>query len=101
MDIKGFWERLDIALIKTGVRSIKALCKETGVPYQTIVNQRTQKRFPTVETVAAFAQFLDVSLDWLLLGKETEIEKNVAGIAFRLKEAVLKGLEDLDYKIVR
>ncbi|MCR4676802.1 MAG: helix-turn-helix domain containing protein [Sphaerochaetaceae bacterium] len=78
------------------MKSIRNLSNETGIPYQTIVNQRTQGRYPTVEMLYKIAKVMNVSLDWLLLGKERKIDKNVLEVAKRLKEAGIKEIEALN-----
>ncbi|MCR4675834.1 MAG: hypothetical protein K5634_01225 [Sphaerochaetaceae bacterium] len=64
---------------------MKAFCKEAGVPYETIVNQRVQGRYPTVDVLNRFTDIADFSLDWLILGKEYSFEKNVLDAATRIK----------------
>ncbi len=95
VDVYEFWGRLDASL-KRNKKSIRSLCKETQVPYQTIVNQRGQGRYPSVEVIIKFSQALDVSADWLLFGTRLSIEKELMDIAKKLKEAGSSGLDAIN-----
>jgi len=68
-DTSDFWLRLELVLIKNRIRSLREVCNMVGVPYQTLVNQRCEGRYPSIEVVSKIAREIDCSLDWLVLGK--------------------------------
>lgn len=68
-DTSDFWLRLELVLIKSKIRSLREVCKKVGIPYQTVVNQRCEGRYPSIEVAAKIASEVDCSLDWLVFGK--------------------------------
>ena len=68
-DTSDFWLRLELVLIKSKIRSLREVCKKVGIPYQTVVNQRCEGRYPSIEVAAKIASGVDCSLDWLVFGK--------------------------------
>ena len=73
-----FWLRLNIALIISGKRSLRELCEKIGTSYQTLINQKSQLTYPTLETAIKIAKELDCSMDWLVLG-EGSIDDRLLG----------------------
>ncbi len=73
-----FWGRLENAQQEAGV-SIKDLCQEANVTYQTVMNQRSAGTLPSTMTILKIAHYLDKSMDWLLTGsnspKDTQEQK--------------------------
>ena len=68
-EISSFWNRVEMALLKSDKKTLKDLCVRIDTPYQTMINQRAVGRYPSVDTLARMAEELDVSMDWLVTGK--------------------------------
>ena len=66
--IMDFWKRVDEARQGT----LDELSKGTGIPIGTIKNFRTRHTLPSLADTSAIAEYLNVSLDWLVLGKVVE-----------------------------
>ena len=66
--ILDFWNRVDEARKGT----LDELSKGTGIPIGTIKNFRTRRTLPSLVDTSAIAEYLQVSLDWLVLGKVVE-----------------------------
>ena len=66
--IMEFWNRVDEARVGT----LDELSKGTGIPIGTIKNFRTRHTLPSLADTSAIAEYLNVSLDWLVLGKVVE-----------------------------
>lgn len=90
-DAKLFWERLRIQQIKTGAKTLKTLCKEMEVPYQTLVNQKHANRYPAIPVVIALSKALNCSIDWLLTGEDF----NKASYSEKLQK-LIDALKSLD-----
>ena len=69
---KEFWQRLEEAQIRTGKTNLQALCRLMDIPYQTVINQKCQGRYPSIPTIISLAKILHCSIDWLLMGSEAE-----------------------------
>ena len=75
-NISDFWQRLEEKQRGRGrKKSLRAICENTGIPYQTVVNQKCDNRFPAVPLVVAIAEELDCSIDWLLTGSERQFSE--------------------------
>ena len=73
IEVSDFWLRLDLAVKMRKKDSLKEVCSEAGVVYQTLVNQKCEKRYPTVPVIIRLCRVLECQLDWLILGvKETD-----------------------------
>lgn len=70
-NIETFWERLGQAMRVAGESSLRNFCVKAGLPYQTILNQKSQKRYPATSMLIILARELKCSLDWLIFGDET------------------------------
>lgn len=69
MDVSDFWLRLELTIIGKKKKSLKNVCNKLGVHYQTMVNQKSQQRYPSIEVISKIAREIDCSLDWLVFGK--------------------------------
>ncbi|MCR5760835.1 MAG: hypothetical protein K6F82_02370, partial [Sphaerochaetaceae bacterium] len=76
-------------------KSLKGLCIENSIPYQTLVNQRAQGRYPNTEVLMMMSDYLSVSVDWLLFGTQSNPEQKLYDIALGLKESVENELKNL------
>jgi len=65
--VSDFWQRLDLALV-IGRKSLKDVCGAAGIAYQTMINQKCLKKYPSVITLIKLSGELGCSLDWLVLG---------------------------------
>lgn len=74
-DMKGtdvrLWERLDL-LAAAKDSTLKAICREHGIVYGTIMSCKSRDNLPNLEVTIQLAKALGVSLDRLALGKEHE-----------------------------
>ena len=64
-----FWGRVELAQNEAGINTIKDLCQEAGVVYQTVMNQRSAGTLPNLMTIIKLSQYVQKSMDWLLLGE--------------------------------
>lgn len=73
-DASTFWEKVHIRSKELGINQIK-LCKICGMNIQTHRNRVSKKQFPSLEDSYSIARALNVSLDYLFSGVESnEIE---------------------------
>lgn len=63
-----FWKRVDMARSKQ--ITLKHLVEEAGLNYHLVKVQRSCNRIPKALDAAKLASVLDVSLEWLLTGKQ-------------------------------
>lgn len=66
--ILDFWERVDSSRSST----LAQMSEGTGIPLGTLKNFRTRRLLPSLVDTVAIADYLGVSLDWLVLGKDVE-----------------------------
>ncbi len=69
IDGTSFWNRLDFLLKQSGL-DLTGFCKKTNLSYHTVISQRARNTIPKVEQLLLMAQVLNVSLDYLISGKE-------------------------------
>ena len=62
--------RIDLAMRKSGIRSQAELARRSGIPESTIARILKIGGNPSIETVAALAKILNVSIDWLVNGTD-------------------------------
>ena len=65
---QSFWKRLTDSRPDT----LAVMAEKTGIPLATIKGWHSKGRIPKLEEAIALAEYLGVSLDWLLLGKHSE-----------------------------
>ncbi len=63
---KEFWERVDKL---NPFKSIKKLSITATIDYNTIKKQRSELRYPKVDTIIQIAKVLNCSVDFLVTGK--------------------------------
>ena len=63
--ITGFWERFDQARTDT----LDVICNKIGMSHNTLRGLRTHGKLPNLADTVVIADYLNVSLDWLVLGK--------------------------------
>lgn len=69
MDIAA---RLDQAMQIAGFKSHAALSRASGIPESTITRILKLSGNPSVETIAALAKVLNVSMDWIVTGETND-----------------------------
>jgi len=67
----NFWGRIEQAQQLEGKGNLKSICHSAGIPYQTVINQKSAARLPSLENAHKLASILDCSMDWLLSGNTT------------------------------
>ena len=68
-----FWGRTEIAQKAEDKNNLKTVCTSIGVPYQTIINQKSSARLPSLEVASKLADELHCSLDWLMFGSDKRV----------------------------
>jgi transcriptional regulator with XRE-family HTH domain len=68
MDINAFWNRVKILLKEKGVTQV-AMAKACGFSPATFKGWMAKLVTPTVDSAFAIAQYLDVSLEYLISGR--------------------------------
>ena len=65
ISVLGFWERFDEVRKVT----LEQVARESGINQGTLRNLRSRKLLPNLLDTVVIADYLNVSLDWLVLGK--------------------------------
>lgn len=94
--MKEFGERLTTALANTG-RQLKEISKELDISKASLINYKNGKT-PHIDAAIKLAGFCNVSLDWLLTGKEYELNDNERDIITRyrtLNESQKKSIHEI------
>ena len=63
-----FWERLTDSRPDT----LAVMSEKTGIPLATIKGWHSKGRLPKTDEAIVLCEYLGVSLDWLILGKQSE-----------------------------
>lgn len=72
MNISEIVERLDMLMTEHEISATK-LTKELGLSVSTITDWRLGKsKNPSLDAIVKFATYFDVSIEWLVFGKEPE-----------------------------
>ena len=90
-------QELDYFLEKKGI-SRKQFCTQIEIPSSTIATWKSKNILPNTELICKVARFINVSIDWLLTGKE-ETDQVIDTHLYKLAkehEGVLKGFDCLD-----
>ncbi len=67
--------RIDLLLKQQG-RTRKSLCALTDIPNSTIGTWKSKNIMPPIDTIVRIADALNVSIDWLVTGKEFHYVNN-------------------------
>ncbi len=81
----NFWGRIEQAQ-QIENKSLKAICRETGISYKTIMNEKSYARLPSLEVASKLATELHCSLDWLIFGDNKSLENDSQIIAGLLSD---------------
>lgn len=86
-----FWGRVEQAQQLCGKTSLKDICRKMAVPYQTLANQKTGARLPSLVVAVSLAKELGTTVEWLLYG----VSKDVKTTEDTRLSALLKRIEEL------
>lgn len=67
------WEYFEVLLKRNNLR-ISDVQKGTGIPYSTFTDWKAGRYTPKMDKMKKIADFFDVSVDYLMTGKETPKE---------------------------
>lgn len=96
---ESFWRRID----ETRKVSIEVLGRETGINYHSLYTWRNSHYLPSLEYILAIADYLNVTLDWLILGRVCQVDDydvNDVMKAYIESESVTKLLVKRALKII-
>ena len=98
MDAYLFWKNIDVA--RKGKRPLKDVCKQFGITYQRIADQRSECRFPKLEDAYFLALSYNVSLEFLLTGEKEDLYFSnrtlaIAKACEQAKDGILESIEKL------
>ncbi len=68
IDAKLFWSRMDTILAQKKI-TLREICANAGISYSTISSQRVRITVPKLEQMVAMSDYLNLSLDEVVLGK--------------------------------
>lgn len=89
MDILSFWDRVK-NLIKANKTSLQKTSVSIEVPYNTLRNWVYYSRIPDVETACDLAKTLNVSVEFLVYGRDRNIKEEYLAYLKERKEATAK-----------
>ena len=87
MQVNQFWNRVRNLLKSSGI-SQETLAKACKIPYATVKGWMSKNYWPPVNDVAVIARYLNVSIDYLVFGKETDTGQELKKI-----HALLRNIE--------
>ena len=76
MKTTEFWQRLDSA-VKARYKTYVAFCRDCGFNLATMYNNKNRDRFLPIEYLPKVSEKLNISIDWLLTGKNRESDWDV------------------------
>lgn len=81
----NFWGRVELAQIEANIPTLKQLCENTGILYQSMANKRSLGRLPNLVTAVRIAKQVGKPVEWLLYG-----DQKVDGES---RKAILKAID--------
>ena len=87
----NFWGRVEQSQQLCGKTNLKDISRKIGVPYQTLVNQKTGARLPSLLVATQIAKELGTTVEWLLYGSD----KNTSNTENTRLNALIKRIEAL------
>lgn len=84
-----FWERTN-ALIKARNTTQEAIASIADIKYQTFRQMSASGTFPRVNAAYKIAEYLDVSLEWLITGKERNQANSIPAAVIALAEDIYR-----------
>lgn len=88
--IMDFWKRFDEQRKQLELGTVQQIADRLDIPRGSLNNWRRDKRYPDAESLLKMANYLNVSIEWLMTGTEIEL----------LDEETEKGTERLDLPVV-
>ena len=73
-------EIIDFLLANKGITR-KQFCLDVGIPTSTIATWKSKNSLPNTELISKVANFLNVSIDWLVNGENPQQEISIAAIS--------------------
>lgn len=83
---KDFWDRVKV-LLKSNKKTQLELCNATGINLGTLKGQMTKNNSPSIDEIFLIANYLNVSIDFLITGKEKELPHHQVDVE-QLKSAL-------------
>ena len=98
--IEDFWERVK-KLCKFMSVSQKDFALGMGLKSHTIQNQINHNIHPRLDQLIKMAEYLNISLDYLITGKETSADRDSMDMANQLTENIKKRIDTKDFRLDR
>ncbi len=76
-----FWGRVELGQQEAGFDTIKDLCREADVAYQTVINKRSKGKLPNTDTVLKLSRSIQKSVDWLFWGENLNTDSEQERVA--------------------
>jgi len=86
MDVKIFWQRIK-TLLKSTKTTQKELAAYVGIPYRTLENWMGRGILPLIHEGYRMAKFFNVSVDFLVTGREPKKQTEITAIRTLLTRA--------------
>ena len=99
-DIKNFWERVK-KLCRFMSVTQKDFALGLGLKVYTIQNQINHDIHPRLDQLVKMADYFNVSLDYLITGKETAADRDSMDMANQLTENIKKRIDTKDFRLDR
>lgn len=71
IDGENFWNRFDAILSERGI-NLRVFSLVSGVPYDTMVTQRTRRSVPKLGQLIDMAKALDSTMEYMIMGTAVE-----------------------------
>jgi len=86
MDTKSFWNRIK-SLIKERRTTQQAVAAAVGMPLSTLKNWMSRETIPSLDYTIDLVNYFNVSIQYLVFGKETDIPRKIKEARISLKAA--------------
>ena len=85
LNTDDFWHRVRVLANKRNILQ-KDWCADLGYDPQFISNKISRKMFPVLEDIVKIAAYFDVSLDFLIFGKDEDKQDKLSDLEERLSQ---------------
>ena len=85
LNTDDFWHRVRVLANKRNILQ-KDWCADLGYDPQFISNKISRKMFPVLEDIVKIAAYFDVSVDFLLFGKEEDKYEKLSDLEERISQ---------------
>lgn len=97
--MNDFFTRVDEVLRRKDITQ-KALAEHLGLSScQIYANWKKRNSIPSADIAVKIAQFLNVSVEWLVIGKEQQRDKQIKTIMKAVKKEIEKTLASAEYAL--